>query len=73
MCFKLGIFYIIIGYLWPGGGEGTGRKGRVEIEDFIIFEAIRIKEHGTMLGAHVSLKPILINEHSEFQFMSAMW
>ena len=41
------------------------KKGRVKIEDFIIFEAIRIKEHGTMLGAHVSLKPILINEHSE--------
>jgi hypothetical protein len=30
-----------------------------------IYEAIRKKEHGIMLGAHVSLKPVLISEYSD--------
>ena len=41
------------------------KKGRVKVEDFVIFEAIRIKEHGTMLGAHVKLQPVLISEYTE--------
>ena len=41
------------------------KKGRVRIDDFVVFEAIRMKEHGTMLGAHVKLQPVLINEYSE--------
>ena len=41
------------------------KKGRIKMEDFVIFEAIRIKEHGTMLGAHVMLQPILISEYNE--------
>ena len=32
---------------------------------FFIFEAIRKKEHGTMLGVHMNLQPVLISEHSE--------
>ena len=41
------------------------QKGKVEIESMQIYEAIRKKEHGIMLGAHVSLKPVLISEYSE--------
>ena len=41
------------------------KKGRVKIDNFIVFESIRMKEHGTMLGAHVKLQPVLINEYSE--------
>ena len=41
------------------------KKGRVKIEGFEVFEAIRMKEHGTMLGAHVKLQPVLISEYSE--------
>ena len=41
------------------------KKGRVNIDDFVVFEAIRMKEHGTMLGAHVRLQPVLISEYSE--------
>ena len=40
------------------------RKGKVQIEDFKIFEAIHKKEHGTMMGIHVSLQPLLISEYS---------
>ena len=41
------------------------KKGRIAIENFAVFEAIRIKEHGTMLGVHVKLKPVLISEYSD--------
>ena len=41
------------------------KKGRIKIEDFVIFEAIRKKEHGLMLGAHMKLHPILISEYSD--------
>ena len=40
------------------------RKGRVKIDDFKIFEAIHKKEHGTMMGIHVNLQPVLISEYS---------
>ena len=41
-------------------------KGKVQIEDFEIFEAIRNKaKGGTMLGAHKALKPFLIEEYSD--------
>ena len=30
-----------------------------------IYEAIRKKEHGTMMGVHVSLQPMLISEYSD--------
>ena len=39
------------------------RKGRVKIDGFKIFEAIHKKEHGTMMGVHVDLNPVLISEH----------
>ena len=40
------------------------KKGKVVIEDFEIFEAIRKgkMKGGTMIGAHKGLKPVLINE-----------
>ena len=38
-------------------------KGRVKIEGFKIFEAIHMKEHGTMMGVHVDLHPVLISEY----------
>ena len=42
------------------------KKGRFTHENFAIFEAIRKKEGGgSMLGVHVSLKPVLITEHSD--------
>jgi hypothetical protein len=41
------------------------KKGRVNIDDFVVFEAIRMKEHGTMIGAHVKLQPVLVSEYSE--------
>ena len=42
------------------------RKGKVQIENFHVFEAIRKKEGGgTMLGVHESLKPVLVSEYSE--------
>ena len=42
------------------------KKGRFTQENFAIFEAIRKKEGGgSMLGVHVSLKPVLITEHSD--------
>ena len=37
-------------------------KGKVKIEGYEIFEAIRKKDKGgTMIGAHKGLKPILIS------------
>ena len=41
------------------------QKGKVRIENFHIFEAIRPKEHGSMLGVHKSLQHVLISEYSE--------
>ena len=39
-------------------------KGKVVIEDFEVFEAIRKgkEKGGTMIGAHKALNPVLINE-----------
>ena len=41
------------------------RKGKIQIENFQIYEAVRRKEHGSMLGVHVSHKPVLISEYSD--------
>ena len=41
------------------------KKGKIKVDDFQIYEAIRKKEHGLMLGVHVSHKPILISEYSD--------
>ena len=41
------------------------KKGRFKHDNFVIFEAIRKKEGGgSLLGVHVALNPVLINEHS---------
>ena len=41
-------------------------KGKVQIENFVTFEAIRKKKNGgTIVGVHEALKPILINEYNE--------
>ena len=42
-------------------------KGKVNIEDFEVFESIRKNKEkgGTMIGAHKALKPVLINEYNE--------
>ena len=41
-------------------------KGKVKIDNFETFEAIRKKDKGgTIIGAHKALKPILIEEYSE--------
>ena len=47
------------------------KKGNLKIFDFEIFEAYRKKEGGgTMIGAHKSLEPILIQEYSdEFELL----
>jgi hypothetical protein len=46
-------------------------KGKVQIENFEIFESIRKKvKGGTMIGAHKALEPFLINEYSdEFELL----
>ena len=42
------------------------KKGRFTEDNFVIFESIRKKEGGgTMLGVHVSLQPVLIEEYSD--------
>ena len=41
------------------------KKGKVQIENMQIYESIRKKEHGTMLGVHVSHQPVLISEYSD--------
>ena len=41
------------------------QKGKVSIENFQIYEAIRQTEHGSMLGVHVSLQPVLVSEYSD--------
>ena len=42
-------------------------KGRFQMENFVIFEAIRKNKEkgGSMLGVHENLKPILIEEYSD--------
>ena len=41
------------------------KKGKLNIEEWNIFEAIRKKDFGgTMIGVHQSLDPILIEEYS---------
>ena len=46
-------------------------KGKVQIEGFEIFEAIRKKvKGGTMIGIHKAMKPVLIEEYSnEFELL----
>ena len=40
-------------------------KGKVQIEDFEVFEAIRKKvKGGSMIGVHKALNPVLIEEYS---------
>ena len=42
------------------------KRGKLKIDNYEIFESIRTKEGGgTVIGAHKSLKPILVHEHSE--------
>ena len=42
------------------------KKGKVKIEGFELFEAFRKKDGGgTLIGAHKTLEPILIQEYSE--------
>ena len=42
------------------------RKGQLKVNEFDIFEAIRKKDGGgTMIGAHKTLNPILIEEQSD--------
>ena len=41
------------------------KKGKIKIDNFQIYEAIRKKEHGSMLGVHESHKPVLISEYSD--------
>ena len=42
------------------------KKGKLKIENFSIFEAIRSKHNGgTVIGVHNSLKPMLIEEYSD--------
>ena len=43
-----------------------GKKGKLKIENYEIFEAIRKKQKGgTIIGVHKGLKPILIKEYSD--------
>ena len=46
-------------------------KGKVQIDNIEVFEAIRKKSKGgTMIGAHTALKPFLISEYSdEFELL----
>ena len=42
------------------------KKGRLTLENFAIFEAIRKKDGGgSMLGINVALQPVLISEYSD--------
>ena len=44
------------------------KKGRLNIEEFEVFEAIRKKKKdggGTLVGTHKSLEPVLIEEYSD--------
>ena len=46
-------------------------KGKVQVENFEVFEAIRKKaKGGTIIGAHKALKPCVIQEYnSEFELL----
>ena len=46
-------------------------KGKVQVENFEVFEAIRKKaKGGTIIGAHKALEPVLIQEYSnEFELL----
>ena len=41
------------------------KKGKIQIDDFQIYESIRQKERGSVIGVHVSLQPVLISEYSD--------
>ena len=42
------------------------KRGKLRVDGFEIFEAFRNKDGGgTMIGAHISLKPMLVQEYSE--------
>ena len=43
------------------------KKGKFKMNDYLIFESIRKNKEsgGTMLGVHVGLQPILIQEYNE--------
>ena len=43
------------------------KKGRFQLEKFVIFEAIRKSKErgGSMLGVHVDFHPVLVKEYSE--------
>jgi exonuclease III len=43
------------------------KKGKFQMENFVIFEAIRKskKKGGSMLGVHMDLNPVLVKEYSE--------
>ena len=47
------------------------KKGKIKMENFTIFEAIRKKHNGgTIIGVHNSLKPMLISEYcDEFELI----
>ena len=43
-----------------------GTKGKIQVDNFEVFEAIRKKvKGGTVIGAHKALKPVLISEYNE--------
>ena len=48
------------------------RKGKIQLENFISFEAIRkTKGGGTLIAIHKDLKPKLVEEYSEeFELLS---
>ena len=41
------------------------KKGKIQIDDFQIYESIRQKKHGSVIGVHVSLQPVLVSEYSD--------
>ena len=40
-------------------------KGKIKIDEFQVYESIRQKEHGSVIGVHVSLQPVLISEYND--------
>ena len=41
------------------------RKGKLQLDNMVIYEAIRKKEHGLMTGVHMAHQPVLISEYSD--------
>ena len=41
------------------------RKGKLQLDNMVICEAIRKKEHGLMTGVHMAHQPVLISEYSD--------